>query len=253
MIAEVTSLLAGHLAAGSLLTVALLSLESRLPLGFLRFCTSAAGGVAGLAALLGSGIERWLGAVVLVASLLWWGVLHLEYRPRWMPFAAAGVALAALVSLGARGTGYVHGWLGAFGSLTAGLVLGTATVTMILGHWYLVDTSLSIAPLRSGARWFGIAVALRWLSVGAALPLGGWDALSVHRFADVVFSTTALFFLFRSLTGLGAPLLLSTLVWQTVRIRSTQSATGLLYVAVVLVLFGELISQFLRVTTGFPL
>ena len=72
MIAEVTSLLAGHLASGALLTTALLSLESRLPLGFLRFCTSATGGVAGLAALLGSGIDRFLWAGVLVASLLWW-------------------------------------------------------------------------------------------------------------------------------------------------------------------------------------
>jgi len=37
-----------------------------------------------------------------------------------------------------------------------------------------------------------------------------------------------------------------------VRIRSTQSATGLLYVTVVLVLIGEMISRFLWITVGIP-
>ena len=72
-------------------------------------------------------------------------------------------------------------------------------------------------------------------------------------FHDLFFSTNALFFLFRILVGLAAPLLLAGLIWQTVKIRSTQSATGLLYVALALVLFGELISHFLFILTGFPL
>ncbi len=59
--------------------------------------------------------------------------------------------------------------------------------------------------------------------------------------------------MFRSLMGLAAPLMLSVLIWQTVKMRSTQSATGLLYVALILVLFGELVSQFLLVRTGYPL
>jgi hypothetical protein len=124
---------------------------------------------------------------------------------------------------------------------------------MVLGHWYLVDTSLSIAPLRDGALWVSVAVVARWAAVFAALSFGGWEMLRITRLPDVIFSTNGLFFLFRSLTGLAAPLLLSVLVWQTVKIRSTQSATGLLYVLLILVLFGELISSFLRIATGHPL
>jgi hypothetical protein len=116
-----------------------------------------------------------------------------------------------------------------------------------------VDTRLSIAPLRDGALWVAAAVAARWVAVVAALSFGGWEMLRVARAADVIFSTNGLFFLFRSLMGLGAPLLLAGLIWQTVKIRSTQSATGLLYVLLILVLFGELISSFLRVATGHPL
>jgi hypothetical protein len=36
------------------------------------------------------------------------------------------------------------------------------------------------------------------------------------------------------------------MVWQTARIRATQSATGILYAGVILTFFGELISQLLN-------
>ena len=124
---------------------------------------------------------------------------------------------------------------------------------MVLGHWYLVDTRLAITPLKSGAWWFWVALIARWSAVGAVLLYGGWEVLRVSRAADLLLSTNGLFFSFRSLMGLAAPLLLAGLIWQTVKIRSTQSATGLLYVALILVLFGELVSQFLLVATGYPL
>ena len=49
-----------------------------------------------------------------------------------------------------------------------------------------------------------------------------------------------------------SPAVLTVLVDRTVKIRSTQSATGLLYVAVVFVLIGELISRFLHLSAGIP-
>jgi hypothetical protein len=42
--------------------------------------------------------------------------------------------------------------------------------------------------------------------------------------------------------GFAGPALATILAWKTVQIRSTQSATGILYVALALVLFGELSS-----------
>ena len=42
--------------------------------------------------------------------------------------------------------------------------------------------------------------------------------------------------------GFAAPLVATILAWKTVQIRSTQSATGILYAAMALVLFGELTS-----------
>jgi len=40
--------------------------------------------------------------------------------------------------------------------------------------------------------------------------------------------------------GLVAPLVLTWMAWQTARIRSTQSATGILYVVVIFCFLGEL-------------
>ena len=62
----------------------------------------------------------------------------------------------------------------------------------------------------------------------------------------------ALFFLFRVVWGLAGPLALSYFIWRTAEMKSNQAAPGLLYVALVFVLIGELLSSYLTVATGFP-
>ncbi len=255
MIALVTSALAGHLAAGGLLLAAILSLFHRLPVGFLRFCSSSSALFAAFAAMPGSSPTRvrlaW-GVLSLVAAF--WYVTTVVRGESRKPIALLAAAIAVLVPVLTAGWGASTAeWVAVLSSLSSSLLLGAVAVTMVLGHWYLVDTSLSIAPLRDGALWVSLAVLARWAAVVAALSFGGWEILRIGRAADVIFSTNGLFFFFRSLMGLGAPLLLAGLIWQTVKMRSTQSATGLLYVLLVLVLFGELISSFLRVATGHPL
>ena len=49
------------------------------------------------------------------------------------------------------------------------------------------------------------------------------------------------------------PLCLVYFIWRTVEIRSTQSATGILYVELFLVLAGELLAKHLRVFSDLPL
>ncbi len=253
MIGHVTALLAGHLASGALLIAALLALANELPKSFLRFCAASAGASAALAALLDMGTSRfvWLGLAIVAA--LWYACLRRgggTRRAFLVLLATAAVAASVLVVV----TGSTELLtLSIAGSVSSSLMLGAVLVSMILGHWYLVDTSLSIAPLRDGTRWLVVAVLLRWAIVAAVLLYGGFEALKVGRAADLIFSTGGLFFMFRTLMGLVAPLLLTGLIWQTVKIRSTQSATGLLYVAAFLVLFGESFSQFLLVATGYPL
>ena len=256
MIGHVTALLAGHVASGALFIAAILALANELPKSFLRFCAASAGASAAFAALLDLGTSRfvWLGLAIVAG--LWYASLRRGGGTGRvflvLPATAAVVASALFViTSNSRATDLLA--LSIAGSLSSSLMLGAVLVSMILGHWYLVDTSLAIAPLRNGAQWLFVAVLLRWAVVGTVLLYGGFEVLKVGRAADLIFSTGGLFFMFRTLMGLIAPLLLTGLIWQTVKIRSTQSATGLLYVASFLVLFGESFSQFLLVATGYPL
>jgi len=52
--------------------------------------------------------------------------------------------------------------------------------------------------------------------------------------------------------GLVLPAVLGWMVWQTVKIRSTQSATGILYVCTLAVFTGEILGLYLSLTERVP-
>ena len=54
------------------------------------------------------------------------------------------------------------------------------------------------------------------------------------------------------LAGIVGVGLLAGLTWQTLKIPNTQSATGILYAAVILAFIGELMSQLLSAATHYP-
>jgi len=163
--------------------------------------------------------------------------------------AAAAACIRGLcrVAISAPRGGGGDGWIVA-GALLGGLFLGAVLLCMNLGHWYLVSRSLPFRLLSRGALLFaGLAVARTALLLAAMAFHGGQSLaplLSLER--------EALFFLFRVLWGIVGPLALSWFIWKTADMRSNQAATGLLYVALVFVLIGELLSSYLSVATGFP-
>lgn len=168
-------------------------------------------------------------------------------RPLLALAAAAGLwslARVALVAPRAQG----DAWTVA-GAVLGGLFFAAVLLIMNLGHWYLVSRSLPFRLLSRGALLFGGLAAARTALLGLALAADpsreGLSALfSLER--------DALFFLFRVLWGIVGPLALSYFVWKTADMRSNQATTGLLYVALVFVLIGELLSSYLTVATGFP-
>ena len=62
-----------------------------------------------------------------------------------------------------------------------------------------------------------------------------------------------IFFWPRVIFGVLVPIVLSAMIWSTVKIRHTQAATGLLYLAVVALLFGEFFSKFLLFAVSIPI
>jgi hypothetical protein len=131
--------------------------------------------------------------------------------------------------------------------LTSGLLLGMATTAMLMGHSYLIAPSMSLRPLLVLIGGVFVALALR----AAA---GGWGLWHWTREHPLVRLDEATMLLpVRWLIGLVGPAILNFLALQTARIRSTQSATGILYVVVILTFLGEVVSQVLFQMTSFLL
>ena len=133
-------------------------------------------------------------------------------------------------------------WL--FDPITGGLLLGSTIAAMFLGHWYLNTPTMEIAPLNKLLGLMALAVVAR----AAVCALG--FALQSNATG---FSTSQLLLIgLRWAAGIIGVALLTWMSWQTLKIPNTQSATGILYVAVIVVFLGELTSQLLSATLAFP-
>ncbi|MCP4194935.1 MAG: hypothetical protein GY768_30395 [Planctomycetaceae bacterium] len=137
-------------------------------------------------------------------------------------------------------------WTNVINTLSSGLVLGFTFSAMLLGHWYLNTPSMKMAPLQRLIGLMVIAVVFR-----AVVSLGGLvGSWSPDRFQSQAFLA---FVGLRWLAGLLGLVALAWMSWETLKIPNTQSATGILYVAVIFAFLGELTSQLLSVQTPFPL
>ena len=132
--------------------------------------------------------------------------------------------------------------------LSAMLLLGSTFGAMILGHWYLVDRKMAIHPLRVAVCFLIVAILLRIAAVSVPTIHFIREALLTQPETAPPLDLT-LFWAQRALFGLVGPLVLGLMVWQTVRLRATQAATGLLYIVLIFVIIGEILSHYLYLKT----
>ncbi len=140
--------------------------------------------------------------------------------------------------------------------LTSAAMLGGACTAMILGHWYLVLPSMEVGYLQSIVDLHIGSMAARIVVVAAAV----WFAIASWRpdldlgpsFRHYIFSIDGIFFWQRVLFGLAGPLVLSYLTRETAKIRSTQSATGILYVDFFTVVVGDVLAKYIVLATRVP-
>jgi hypothetical protein len=137
--------------------------------------------------------------------------------------------------------------------LTSVLLMGATASAMILGHYYLVVLDLPISALRRVTVLLVLGLVLRAIVVAVVLAQGTAGLEEARRVAVGLWSPDGVFVWMRLLFGIAGPLCLIWFIWKTVEIRSTQSATGILYVQLFLVMSGELLAKYLRVAAGLPL
>ena len=262
-----------HLGVGIVFTLALVSREAGVK--FFRFN-------AGLAAILiaialaflqgQEGLDRregleGIGLVALAVSeaaiVLYWATVGralTRIRPA-IVLVAVGGGVAALVLQAfaiSAGDSLPIRLLTVASFLSSAALLGGTCTAMILGHWYLVIPSLEVRHLQSIVKVQVGSLVVRIAVVGAAVFAGlalfeAGPAADVGNFRHYITSLDGIFFWQRVLFGLAGPAVLSYLTWETAKIRSTQSATGILYVYLFTVVVGEVLAKYLLLSTRVPL
>jgi hypothetical protein len=101
----------------------------------------------------------------------------------------------------------------------------------LLGHWYLTAPTMSIKPLSTLTLLFGGAVGLRLLLSGLS-----WGLFA----AEISGSTHWTWFALRWVAGIAGSAAVFVMTWKILKFRNTQSATGVLFVGVILTFLGEL-------------
>ncbi|MHB8421939.1 MAG: hypothetical protein ACYDAM_04070 [Leptospirales bacterium] len=157
------------------------------------------------------------------------GSALLALSPDWRLTFSNGLAMTALLS--------------------ASFLLGAVVLAMNLGHFYLTNPTLPIEPLLYLTRILtGVMILVAALSIpetiymlhtspefGKALRLESFQGLYVWG---------------RLLLGIVGGLVITLMALKTVRMHSTQAATGLLYIELIFVLFGQAFANFLFLRLG---
>jgi protein NrfD len=256
-----------HLAAGVTWTLLLVSRQAGVK--FFRFNA----GLALALLVIGLGfrpavVSSWTGAGQLVLPLLGVGAVALALywlavgrtlfravRPALLPVSAiaqAGALIAQALAV-SGGPLLPDGILTAGSFLASAALLGGACTAMILGHWYLVLPSMDVFHLQSMVKFHIASVIVRAVVVAGAvfLAIATWEP-GTASFQRYILSSSGIFFWQRVLFGLFGPALLAYLTWETAKIRSTQSATGILYVDFFTVIVGEVLAKYLLLATSVP-
>ena len=154
------------------------------------------------------------------SALLLAGIVAALWPLAGSPLEAAGITLTVMLSAA---------------------VLGAATTGMLLGHWYLVTPALTNAPLlRAIVVLLGSLVlqAILFPLTLAGLTHGSGSVTGALGLSPVLSVLWAL-------AAVVLPLVASGLALPTGRLRSFMSTTGLLYLAMIAILPGQLLGQLL--------
>ena len=233
------------------LSVALVLTPAALvPAGFFRVNMLVVLGLATFAALLsGQTLPAFGWLLPAAAAVTAWmaSIAWFAERPR------QGIILCVVTALLlAAATAFVQvatdentagGWGNVGNALLSGLVTGLTVHAMLLGHWYLNAPGMRVDVLR---RMIDVAFAAWAAQLVVAAAVAMMPAGPAAAGASGGPTTMALVSL-RWLAGLaGLPVLLC-LSRKTLDIPNTQSATGILYVACLAAILGELTAQLLSV------
>ena len=202
------------------------------------------------------------GALIVAAAalLVYWATIG-RALARLRPLLLWTSAVGGVAALAAQALSWSAVEMGPSAGLTAAsflsssALLGSSCTAMILGHWYLILPSMDVALLQSMVKLHIGSAVLRVAVVATVIgvALATWESPSGAGFDRYALSVEGIFLWQRVLFGLAGPAVLAWLTWETAKIRSTQSATGILYVDLFTVIVGEVLAKYLLLSQRVPL
>jgi hypothetical protein len=137
--------------------------------------------------------------------------------------------------------------------LLSALLLGTVTVGMLIGHWYLIDTGQSLAPFSRVYYFFVVALIIQTAFFCVSAPLLYFLG-SAQSWAGLqrLWLDHSVLFVMRVSAGQIAPLVLAWMIRRTLLIPHTMAATGLFYIALLGVFVGEILGRQILALTALP-
>lgn len=254
-----------HLAIGIIFTLAVVSREAGVK--FFRFNAGLAAILIAVAFAFSTGGAETTAARLALGSLLiteaavvlYWATVG-RALASIRPMIVGTACVAGIVALLFQAIDVTSGWsvtataLTVASFLTSAALLGGTCTAMILGHWYLVIPSMKVSYLQSMVKLHIVSLVLRVAVVAAAIIVAvmTWQPGLGPSFRHYVESLDGIFFWMRVLFGLVGPAILAWLTWETAKIQSTQSATGILYVDLFTVVVGELLAKAVLLATRVP-
>ena len=201
-------------------------------------------------------LARWLAVAwflsLLIVTAFFW---TRQWIKGWLVALPSIIGVVTLCQIGGRNFQTTSNWeIETALSFLGSAVLCASIFAGVLGHWYLNATNLPISLLAHATRilWGLLGARLLWNSYAAFTLQIGYrgDQVSIFRFLQTIEGLllgVGLFF------GVVFPLILTYMVYETVKVKSTQSATGILYVVVTSVLMGELAYKYYLLEYGLVL
>jgi hypothetical protein len=133
------------------------------------------------------------------------------------------------------------------------LLLGSVTVGMLIGHWYLIDTGQTLDPFVRIYRFFVTSLVSQSIFLVSSFTMLYFLG-SQHTLAELEKISThhSTLMITRIVIGYLAPLVLSWMIWRTLLIPHTMAATGLFYIALLGVFVGEILGRQILALTSLP-
>ncbi|MGN6734016.1 MAG: hypothetical protein ACTHMB_18895 [Candidatus Binatia bacterium] len=137
--------------------------------------------------------------------------------------------------------------------LVSALLLGSVTVGMLIGHWYLIDTGQSLDPFIRIYKFFVFTLIAQCILL-ALFPvlLHFLGMSSTLKAMEQLWRQHSTLLVTRVVVGQCAPLVLSWMIWRTLLIPHTMAATGLFYIALLGVFVGEILGRQIIALTALP-